>query len=112
MLHGIGKLDRVNMFSPRRLVIIFLCVSTTSVIATLIRPDPPDITIKAPSSGNDSAPLVNFQVHEPVFTPIGLKSGPSCVHTQTLMEHDFAFSYGHPFVGEYRARDVRPSFDK
>ena len=43
---------------------------------------------------NASAPLVNFQVYQPVLTPEPAKC------TQLLMEHVFAFSYGHPFVGK------------
>ena len=41
------------------------------------------------------APLVDFQVYEPVLTP----SGAAGECTQLLMDHVFAYSYGHPFIG-------------
>lgn len=47
----------------------------------------------------ESSALVNFQVYEPVVTPTGPNDELGCVHTQLLMEHVFAFSYGSPFVG-------------
>jgi hypothetical protein len=53
-----------------------------------------------------------FQVYQPVLAPSlrpsdasrGSATGPAsdgndCVHTITLMDHVFAFSYGDPFVG-------------
>ena len=80
------------------------------MFATLIRPEPPDVIIKSPRNGNDSAPLVTFQVREPLYTPHGTKLGPSCIHTQTLMEHDFAFSYGQPFVGNDTAPEAVPPY--
>jgi hypothetical protein len=46
---------------------------------------------------NSSAALVDFQVYKPVeFDP----GSPSCNAVLLLMEHQFAFSYGQPFVGE------------
>lgn len=50
-------------------------------------------------SAVDPSILVNFQVHEPVLTPTGPSDELGCVHSQFLMEHVFAFSYGNPFVG-------------
>lgn len=50
-------------------------------------------------SAVDPSILVNFQVHEPVLTPTGPSDELGCVHSQLLMEHVFAFSYGNPFVG-------------
>jgi hypothetical protein len=57
-------------------------------------------------------PLEVFQVCQPVPTPSHWPSdgsgdiagapasdGTDCVHTSVLMDHVFAFSYGHPFVG-------------
>lgn len=56
-------------------------------------------------SSNDSslygqpAPLAPyFQVYEPIFTPAA--ASQNCA--QLLMEHVFAFSYRHPFVGLYK----------
>lgn len=46
---------------------------------------------------NSSAVLVDFQVYKPVeFVP----ESTGCNEVLLLMEHQFAFSYGHPFVGE------------
>lgn len=45
-------------------------------------------------------PLVAFQVQNPVLIPTFSGNQSGCVHTQVLMEHEFAFSYGKPFVGE------------
>lgn len=44
-------------------------------------------------------PLVNFQVSEPILTPVGDSDQYGCIQTQLLMDHVFAFSYGKPFVG-------------
>ena len=44
-------------------------------------------------------PLINLQVSNPVLVPSGNKSQDGCVHNVLLMDHDFAFSYGKPFVG-------------
>lgn len=46
-----------------------------------------------------SGPLEAFQVTEPVLNPVPPGDKHGCVHTQLLMQHVFAFSYGHPFVG-------------
>ncbi|RDW82748.1 hypothetical protein BP6252_03860 [Coleophoma cylindrospora] len=48
-----------------------------------------------------SQPLVDFQVYEPVLTPSGSSNEYGCIYTKTLMEHQFASSYGIPFVGNY-----------
>jgi hypothetical protein len=73
--------------------------------------------LSAPRMRLSSAPAAHpflevFQVYQPVFGP---SHGPSdvsrwiadatssdksgCIHTSVLMDHVFAFSYGHPFVG-------------
>lgn len=44
--------------------------------------------------------LHDFQVYEPVFVPEGTSNEYGCVYTMTLMEYDFANSYGAPFVGQ------------
>lgn len=87
---------------------------TTSTIAqepTLVRRDA--------AANTTTAKLVDFQVYPPVLTPYspendvvvltnGSSAAPfetniqmksSCVVNQTLMAYDFAYSYGHPFVG-------------
>ncbi|KAL1965615.1 hypothetical protein VTN77DRAFT_5292 [Rasamsonia byssochlamydoides] len=47
---------------------------------------------------NSSAVLVDFQVYKPVeFDP----ESTSCNEVLLLMDHQFAFSYGQPFVGNY-----------
>ena len=45
------------------------------------------------------APLVDFQVSQPILTPSGTSDQYGCIHTQTLMDHVFSNSYGAPFVG-------------
>ena len=47
-----------------------------------------------------TTPLVDFQVSQPVLTPSGTSDEFGCIHTQTLMSHVFANSYGVPFVGK------------
>jgi hypothetical protein len=47
---------------------------------------------------NTSSPLVDFQVYKPVeFDP----PSKGCDQVLLLVEHQFAFSYGLPFVGRY-----------
>ena len=48
------------------------------------------------------SPLVDFQVSQPVLTPSGLSDQHGCISTTTLMEYEFANSYGAPFVGRSR----------
>ncbi|KAK1991417.1 hypothetical protein LX36DRAFT_348424 [Colletotrichum falcatum] len=51
------------------------------------------------------APLLDtFQVAEPVLLPSGAAAGDAV--TMTLMEHQFANSYGAPFVGSYVPPDL------
>ncbi len=59
-----------------------------------------DYSVQKLESAVESSTLVNFQVHEPVLTPTGPSDELGCVHSQLLMEHVFAFSYGNPFVGK------------
>ena len=49
---------------------------------------------------SDVSPLVDFQVYEPVWSPTGASNQYGCVFTETLMVHEFANSYGVPFVGK------------
>jgi hypothetical protein len=67
--------------------------------------------VSSPSPSSTGV-LECFQVHQPIYAPDAVAgsgniptAGPvasanSCTVTQSLMKHDFAFSYGIPFVGE------------
>ena len=46
-----------------------------------------------------TAPLVDFQVYEPVLIPSGTSDQYGCIYTQTLMNYVFSNSYDAPFVG-------------
>ena len=46
-----------------------------------------------------TAPLVDFQVYDPVLTPTGTSDQYGCIYTETLMDYVFSNSYGAPFVG-------------
>ena len=54
---------------------------------------------KRQNTNVSTLPLEDFQVYEPVLTPSGTSDRYGCIHTQLLMEHVFAYSYGHPFFG-------------
>ncbi|KAI9816272.1 MAG: hypothetical protein M1827_001874 [Pycnora praestabilis] len=43
----------------------------------------------------------DFQVYEPVLTPIEPSNQYGCIYTRVLMQHSFANSYGAPFIGSY-----------
>lgn len=58
---------------------------------------PDDILPKRQTAA--AAPLVDFQVYEPVLTPSGTTDQDGCVYTKLLMDYEFANSYGAPFVG-------------
>ncbi|KDN65454.1 hypothetical protein CSUB01_05500 [Colletotrichum sublineola] len=59
----------------------------------------------AASASSSSPPLLDtFQVAEPVLLPSGGAANKAV--TVTLMEHQFANSYGTPFVGSYTPPDV------
>lgn len=45
------------------------------------------------------APLVDFEVYEPVLTPTGTSDQYGCIYTKLLMSYEFGNSYGAPFVG-------------
>ena len=89
------------MFSLCHLTTVLLCVSSAVTLITSLPPVSPDTVDKAYHDANDPNPVLNFQIREPVFTPLEAENGYGCMHTQTLMEHDFGFSYGHPFVGGF-----------
>ena len=100
---AIGKVDQINMSSLYHLITLLLCVSSAVALSSSIKIPPPDNDIKDFGPWSFFGPLVNFQVHQPVFTPSGSDTEYGCVTTQTLMEHEFAFSYGKPFVGRLAA---------
>jgi Peptide N-acetyl-beta-D-glucosaminyl asparaginase amidase A len=52
---------------------------------------------------NSSQVLVDFQVYKPVeFQP----KSTGCSQVLLLMDHQFAYSYGHPFVGEAKLKSL------
>ncbi|OKL64331.1 hypothetical protein UA08_00027 [Talaromyces atroroseus] len=54
------------------------------------------------TAGNSSGVLVDFEVYKPVeFDP----ASQACNEVILLMEHEFAYSYGEPFVGNYTPPD-------
>ncbi|KAJ5717898.1 hypothetical protein N7488_003544 [Penicillium malachiteum] len=60
------------------------------------------------TSASTSGELHDFQVAPPVLTPSANGKGKNeygCVVTQTLMDYDFANSYGTPYVGYYTPPD-------
>lgn len=69
-------------------------------------------TTAASSATATGTVLVDFQVHQPVLTPEGatLDSGKSNGEAGdvqdscqvVLMDHVFAYSYGEPYIGEFR----------
>ncbi|KAL8775906.1 MAG: hypothetical protein Q9194_003512 [Teloschistes cf. exilis] len=76
------------------------CVLVASSLSTALPHASPDHRYDKRQT-SPSSPLVNFQVSEPILTPPGNANQYGCIHSQLLMEHDFAFSYGKPFVGSY-----------
>ena len=56
-----------------------------------------------------TVPLRDFQVFQPVITPAGSANPYGCIYTKVLMQHEFAYSYGMPFVGRPKARIKRGS---
>ena len=50
---------------------------------------------QAPAAG----PFLDFQVYQPLLTPTGASDQYGCIYTKELMSHEFANSYGTPFVG-------------
>ncbi|OCL04515.1 hypothetical protein AOQ84DRAFT_300730 [Glonium stellatum] len=70
-----------------------------SVLAFLTTPGQPELlsfrTLANRASNLSSSLLEVFQVSPPILSP----ADATC--KQTLMVHSFAYSYGHPYVGEY-----------
>lgn len=77
--------------------LLFLCVFM-SISRGAVNAKAPERLLQVRQTA-DTSPLIDFQVYEPVLTPTGPKDENGCVHTELLMDHVFAFSYGKPFVG-------------
>lgn len=91
------------------LLFLILCVSTATAVEArreAVYDNIPDEFLgkrqrhPLPEAGSIEA----FQVAEPVISPDPPKDEHGCVQTQLLMQHVFAFSYGHPFVGMCSSR--------
>ena len=82
--------------------LFFLCVFILSFSSEAAAPASSDFDHSKRQS-TAAAPLVDFQVSEPVLTPTGSSNENGCVFSQVLMTHVFDNSYGNPFMGQYRA---------
>ena len=79
------------------LLFLYVLVDLLSPIANAFSV-PDDPLSKRQTSA--ASPLVDFQVSEPILTPAGTSDQYGCIATTTLMEYEFANSYGAPFVGK------------
>lgn len=86
-LHGLAS---TRLFSSFQLFWIVLTILSCASQAKSLDPS----GIREGGVSNSTAPLTNFEVTSPVYTPLDA----AC--TQTLMVHTFANSYGQPFVGK------------
>ncbi|KAI4124817.1 MAG: hypothetical protein LQ341_007034, partial [Variospora aurantia] len=90
----------LNILSPLCHQLPLLCVLVILFSSVPVASRDPDYAL-----GERQAPiippLVNFQVSEPILTPVGDSDQYGCVHNQLLMDHAFWFSYGMPFIGSY-----------
>lgn len=77
-----------------------LCVLTAPRLSSAITPLASNNVFAKRQISPASTLLVDFQVTEPILTPSGLSDQYGCIYTKVLMEHDFAYSYGAPFVGK------------
>ncbi|KAL9629440.1 MAG: hypothetical protein Q9204_005270 [Flavoplaca sp. TL-2023a] len=80
-------------------LLFLLCVLVAPLLSAAFShadPDPGLVKRQTPTT----PPLVAFQVQNPVLLPTANGNQSACVHTRVLMDHEFAFSYGKPFVGE------------
>ena len=82
-----------------------LCVLAAPYLSNAVLPRIPDHGFGKRQTSS-SGLTVDFQVTEPVLTPSGTSDQYGCVYTKVLMEHDFAYSYGIPFVGEKGATSI------
>ncbi|KAL8871062.1 MAG: hypothetical protein Q9174_003034 [Haloplaca sp. 1 TL-2023] len=78
--------------------LLLLCVFGASSLSATVAQKVPDQALANRQTAAED-PLINLQVSNPILLPSGNKSQDGCVHNVVLMEHDFAFSYGKPFVG-------------
>lgn len=78
--------------------LLLLCVVVAPSLSASLAPESPDHGLGKRQTP-PILPLVDFQVSEPILIPTGTSDRYGCVHTQLLMDHVFAFSYGRPFVG-------------
>lgn len=110
LIHGLPPIMDLARSFINGQYLLLLCVITFVKQNAVLCQDP-DIALEARQAPAIS-PLVNFQVHEPVFTPTGTGDKHGCVHTELLMDHVFAFSYGVPFVGMRASYKYSPSLAK
>lgn len=96
-LQGHSMLTSVESHSCRLLFLLCVLVAP-SLSAAFSHTDPDRGPVKRQTPA--TPPLVAFQVQNPVLVPTANGNQSGCVHTQVLMDHEFAFSYGKPFVGE------------
>jgi hypothetical protein len=75
---------------------VFFLPFCRPILAALV---PKDVLPKRQAPA--AAPLVDFQVSEPVLTPSGTSDQYGCIYTKELMSYEFGNSYGAPFVGMY-----------
>ena len=80
-------------------LLFLLCVLVASSLPKAVSHADPD---RGPVKRQVSAtpPLVVFQAQDPIIIPTTNGNQSGCVETQLLMDHEFAFSYGKPFIGE------------
>jgi len=102
-VEDIGKTLRwhsevVKILRPLICSILILISLSYSVFAFLATPGQPELlssrTLASCASNLSWSLLEVFQVSPPMLSP----ANATC--KQTLMVHPFAFSYGHPYVGE------------
>jgi hypothetical protein len=75
------------------------CVLALAAVATASSVAVSNVNLEKRQGAPGNGVLTDFQVYEPVLTPSGTSNQYGCIYTQTLMAHDFANSYGAPFVG-------------
>ena len=79
--------------------LILLCVSETSLSLVAAVPRTPNHLLPERQIVDLTVPVRDFQVSQPITTPAGSANRYGCIYTKVLMQHDFAYSYGMPFVG-------------
>ncbi|CAO1601988.1 hypothetical protein XANCAGTX0491_005624 [Xanthoria calcicola] len=80
--------------------LFLLCVLVASLLPRAFSHADPDRGL-AKRQVSTPPPLVVFQVQDPIIIPTTNGNQSGCVETQLLMDHEFAFSYGKPFIGNY-----------